>query len=414
MTTQIFQPSVVKKEAAARSPLSSRAYNEFQDLVIRDFSRLATVVNGLNAAYRLKVLEAEEERRKNSALLASLRTKQTQEDLQKAVADATLTHTQTFTDLTGLLWTSIDAARRLRIEPAFAQVMLPITQMVSRFGTKDPATDTVYLPETLRATPTAVDEGAGDIIPGNPELALDGMSGEPWIRKVIFPLESNQAEVAMDVDIDVPSLFASNANLLTIVPSPAGEVDILSIKYSTTDAPPTTELPGFTAVEGVSAYSSHFAPLAITKIRVRLRQRHFVTEEHEKVFLYGLKEVGLFLAELDRTNGQATIQNNNIAIFKIDAPAGYTFDKVTGFRSNPVFATGGNDNKIYYKLYSEVSLVNKRWDSFLDATPTIGSPLDLTSYNLSSIYLVVHLEYYTANSVSPVVKSFSFDYTVEV
>lgn len=414
MTTQIFQPSVVKKEAAARSPLSSRAYNEFQDLVIRDLSRLATVVNGLNASYRLKVLEAEEERRKSAALLWSLRSIETQRNLQKAAAAETLTHTQTFTDLTGLLWTQVEAARRLRIEPAFAQAMLPVTQMVSRFGTKDPATDTVYLPETLRATPTAVNEGSADIIPGNPELALDGMSGEPWIRKAIFPLESNQTEVTMDVDIDVPSLFASNANLLTIVPSPAGEVDILSIKYSTTDADPTTDLPAFVAVEGVSAYSSHFAPLAITKLRIRLRQRHFTNEEHEKVFVYGLKEVGLFLVELDRTNGQALIQDNNIAVFKIDAPAGYTFDEITGFRSDPDFATGGDDNKVYFKIYAEESLVNKRWDSFTDATPTPASPLDLSSYTLSSLYLVVHLEYNSDDSVSPVVRNYSFDYTVQV
>lgn len=407
----VFQPSVRKREAPYRGPMSSRDYNALQDEIVADMSRVARVLNSLSASVKLKNLELEEERRKLLAYAEDRRTQKKRDDYRRAVNGETITYWQTFRDLEGLSYTGVSAARRLRVEPAFGQAMLPWNQAVSRFATKNPDTDELFKPSTLKVTVTAVDEGSGDVKAGTPELAVDGLSAEPWIRKVLFPLEDDQDSVTMDVDIDVPSNFAADANLLTIVPSPAGEVDIVNVTYSTTQAAPSTALPGFVEVRNASAYRLHFAPLGITKLRIRLRQRHFVIEEAEKAFLYGLKEVGLYLVELDRTNGQPTIQNNNIAIFKVEAPAGYKFDKIKAFVSDPAMSVS---DKIYYRIYKEEGLTTKLFDSATDSAPTNSSPLSVVSHNATSLWVVLYLEYQTANKVSPVVSSFYMDYSVIV
>lgn len=412
MSSNVFQPTVKKREFPYRGPLSSRDLNSFQDEVVADLSRLALVVNSLSAAYHLKVLELEEERRKNAALLLQRREELEDEALRRAEAEETLTYVQSFRDLKGLLFTGINEARRLRIEPGFGTAMVPLTRMVSRLGSKDPETDQVFFPDTLSVSVAAVDEGEGDVKAGEPRLCVDSFGAEPWVRKVIFPLADTQNEVIMDVTINVPSLFAEDANLLTIVPSPAGEVDIVSVQYSVDDQEPSLDLPGFSEIEGAGATLCHFAPLAITKVKIRLRQRHFTIEENEKVFLYGLKEVGLFLAELDKTSAATPIQSNNTAIFAVNAPSGYTFDSILGFRSSPDFAVSGSDNKIYFQIYAEEGLSTKLWDSFDDATPTISSPLDISAQNLETLYVVVYLEYDSAEEASPVLRRFAFDYTV--
>lgn len=414
-----FEPSVVKREAPKRGPMSSSDYNTFQDQVVADLSRISRALNDLGARYNLKILELEEERRKIAALVEHFRTQKKLEDRQKAVLAETIRHYNAFRDLDGLLWTGISASRSLRIETVFGQAILPFNRCVSRFGSKNPVTDDLSQPSTLEVTATAVDEGsgtnAGDVKAGTPKLCVDSLSAEPWIRKVLFPMESDQAEVVMDVDITVPSLYASDANLLSIIPSPAGEVDIVDVKYSTTSAAPSTQLPGFTAKDNVTAMRIHFADLPITKLRIRLRQRHFVFEEAEKVFLYGLKEVGAFLVEWDKTTssgaGTPSIQQNNTAIFKVSAPSGYKFNQIKSFVSNPTFGTSGSPNGIYFRIYGNEALTQLRWDSYADTTPTSASPLSLSAHNLTSLYVVVYLEYDSTNKKSPVVESWYFDYT---
>ena len=402
----LFHPSAKKREAPYWGRISSVDYNSFQDEVIRDLSRLQFVINDLVTRYDKRTLELEEEIRKLSSKVKGV---QTELDLARrvaAVGSADQVYYQSFTDIEDLDFSQVSLERRLRIEPTFGIAMLPFNQGVSRFYIKNPQTDELFVPTSLNVTVTPVDEGNGDVIEGDPKLAVDGRASEGWVRQVKFPISSDQDSVTMDIDIDVPTTIADTSNILKIFPAPAGECDILDIKYSSSSAAPSTTLPGFSPKYQVSGAFYHFAPTVITKLRIRLRQRHFLSEEAEKTFLYGLKEVHLDLVELDKT--AISGNSSNQAVWKVSAPSGYTFNTLKEFYSDPDHS--GN-SFIHFEIYKEASLTTSIWQS--DSTPLTTTPIDISSDNLSTIYVVSRLGYDTGNNVSPVLNSFYLRYSTQ-
>lgn len=418
MSKDIFQPSVRIRSAPARGRTSSVDYNAFQSESVRDASSIATALNNLNARFEKRVTALEAELATANAKADRLAQHVTDDNLRAALLGNDLTYTNDLTSTAGLLFTNVSEARRLRIRPQFGQATVPFNQKVSRLYSLAPTTRDVFIPSNLQVSVAAVSEGSGaTIYADNPALAVDGRVGEGFIRKVAHPGASDVEAVTMDVNIEVPSLFATDANFLTILPTPAGQVDITNVWYSTTTAAATTALPGFSAVHNTHGIELHFAPLAITKLRIRLQQRHWYDDATEKVFAYGLKEVSLDLVELDKTNSGAGWQStDNLAIYKVDAPSGFTFDTIKSFTSTPTYATGASDNGIYFGVFAEEALSTNLWDSFTDpaiAYASSGSHVDISASTLSSIYVAVNLAYDTPNEVSPVLAAFQMAYSVQ-
>ena len=418
--SDIFQPSTKKREVPFRGIIPSKNYNGFMDTVVKDFSAVSSALNDLSARFNRLSLQRETESRTVFSVIQGAKATKEAEDLRALASGADITYDCQMTLLDNLSFT-IDEARRLRVDPLNRVCMLPFNGCVSRLYSVDPRIMEVYVPADVAVTVTAVDETGGTVWPDNPQLAVDGRLGIGFLRQVAFPVSSDKTSVTMDVDIDVSSLYSAYANLLTVMPSPAGQVDILSIKYSTTTATPTTDLPGFSATYNVSSAQYHFEPLAITKLRVRMRQQNWVIENAMKNFMYGIQELHLDIVDFDRTNngGSGFDATDNVAIFRVDAPTGSTFNQIKAFGSSPTYATALSDNGIYFALFENDALstgLATGWESYSDPTIAYNNPaswIDASGSPLSSIYVAVKLAYDSTNEVSPVLKSFYITYTVQ-
>jgi hypothetical protein len=152
-----------------------------------------------------------------------------------------------------------------------------------------------------------------------------------------------------------------------------------------------------------------------------MRQEHWVIENSMKNFMYGIQEIHLDLVDFDRTNngGSSFDSTDNIAIFRVDAPEGTTFENIKAFKSYPDYATAADDNGIYFGLFEDETLaigLAGGWDSYSDPSIEIddaGSWLDVSGSSLSSIYVAVKLAYDSTNEVSPVLNGFYLTYSVD-
>jgi len=259
---------------------------------------------------------------------------------------------------------------------------------------------------------TELDERGGRVTTGTPRNAFNGQNESFWTRTVSFPIASDVDYVTVQMDVDVPQSFAANANLLTLRPYPEGQIDILEILYSTDATEPSLSLPGFPSVgvNGAKALRYHFAPTSITKLRVKLRQRHGNERDGFKVFTYGLQELDLALVEMDKTN-DPSILNNNAIVWTLDAPANKSFNKITDFLSDPAWDTGGLPTGVFFQVFTDAGLTNKIWDSSVDPHPRV-TPVTVSG-TISTLYVVIALKYQTTTQVSPVLEKAGLSYTTK-
>jgi len=415
-SSEIFQASTRKREAPFRGKFKSRDYNSFQDEIIRDHANIAKSFNNLSARMNKRFLQLEGELRHLQASVDGNRSKRLRENLRLAIAGSDLTYDQDFSDLSDLTYDTggfaVSEANRVRVEPIYGQATVPFDRVVSRLYSFNPQTQELFVPGALTVTVTPIEEGSGaTITTDTPSLSTDGRIGEGFLREVALDPASDLEGVTMDVVINVPNTYASQANFFTLFPNPAGQVDVLAIKYSTsgTATYASADLPNFTPVNSASSVRVHFAPLAITSILVRLRQRNWVIEDNLKTFMYGLKEVHLDLVELDKLPEQGTFTDSNIAIWKLDTPdiGTYEFKTLEAFKSLPdheAVAGVGID----FRIYSDDSLSTLLWDGLSGSFP-VAVPAEVTS-----IYIVTALEYDTVGFKSPVLENFYLTYSVGV
>jgi len=415
----LFIPSLRKREVPFRGKLSSKDYNTFQDEAVTDMSRISTAINSLAARFDARLLQLEGELRGLQAAVMAARIQKKQEDLFNAIAGNSIYYHQSFNTLDDVRWDGIDPSRRLQIDRIHGKCMLPVNRRVSRFYYMNPSTDELFTPADLTVVAAAVDEGDGDVVVGDPSLAVDGKSGEGYIRRVIFSADTDQRYVTADFTITVPTAFADRANLLTLFPSPAGEVDVLNVLYSTTDAAPVTALQVYDEDGNLSSFSPqyevhslqlHFAVLGITSLTVRVRQSRSILENAERVFQYGFKEIHLDLIELDKTTIQAVFKSSNSVYFKVDAPDGYKFSTLSDLRSYPNFADVSS--YMIIQIFGNNNMVDEEiWDSASDV-PLSTTAVSVVSSSFTSIYVGVKMAYDSGQGVSPVLDRFYLKYEV--
>lgn len=419
-------PKFIKREAAFHGPIHSEDWNSTVDELEYDLNWLYDNIQSIKQEQtRIKfneslrdltmrsmterVVKAEDEQRR----LASLNG-----DSVYELRDFRTTDKLFFEHDDGVTW-SISDDNRLRIDIGYGQVTLPYDRVVSRFYTVNPDVRKVVPVEEVSADITAVSEDdALKVVNGEISNAFNGQNNEAWVREVWYPLHSDVEEVVVDVDITIPVALTSRSNVLQIHPYPDGLVDIIEIDYDTSNIDPTLDLtdeattkwngPSLPANES-TWLRGHFTPLAVQRLKLRLRQRNFVERNGFKVFVYGLQEVGLLLVDFDDDDTNLTASDpkqDKAVVMRFDSPDGFYFDEITGIWTDP---DAGDD--LVLALYSDFALSDKRWDSnspFPQSENAISLPAQT-----SSVYLAVGMGYDQANDVAPILKSITMRYITE-
>lgn len=421
MATSYFK----KRQVAPHSQIKSKDWNAMQDELERDlqviYDELRLLKQDLARAERGLVLS----RVLNRSLIERSLEREKQERFLKAVnGDTDLWELVDFRRTGNLLfkhptdvWT-ISEANRLRIDPGYGQATLPYDRAVSRFYSLDPDTRKVVPFTEIETEVTVVNEPDPlKVVPGEVKNAFNGQNESAWIREVWYPLHSDVEEVSCDLDVTVPVSVAAASNVLQIHPYPDGLVDVVHVYYETSDVAPTLDI---TTVGTTSWYGptfpqnesswlrGHLRPLAIQRIKIRLRQRNWVERNGFKVFTYGLQELGLLLVDFSSDDTNLSSSNptaDKSVVVRFDAPAGYTFRAVTGVWTEPLPFTD-----LVLAIYTDQALSTKVWHSG-QTLPQSASAIQIGA-GVPSLYMAVGMGYHQASDVAPLLERILLQYTV--
>lgn len=409
------------RPAAKRGPKVSNDFNAMMGELQGDLTSIVTEVNALGTeidrVHLTRYLESAAVRAHTDRLI---RDREVRNIFDAAAGDPITT----VVDLRGFLGPDfeivypdgMDQDRRARIEPIYGQMILPYDNVVNRIYGVNPDTGEVVMPGNVEITVTGYNDGGGTVTSGTKKYAVNGNNQDYWIREVRFPVASDVDYVEADFLIELPQMYTAYANLISIHPFPLGWADLLELKYSTTTAAPSADIPSFSAVNCSSFQRYHFVDTAITQIQVKIRQRHAVEKDGFKRFYLGLQELLVQLVDFTKTDSDDASQStyaHGAAVVRVDSPTGYDFEQITRFWSSPTYATTGNptEAKIYYRIYVDEALTDLRWYSYSNPAPQ-STAVDLSGEGFSSIYVLVSMEWESTSSVSPVLDAFALRYTV--
>lgn len=406
------QVSFVPKPATGHGPASSEDFNDMIAALLKDLMNLGTQANtnetSIKNVSRLLFQEFMNSRNiaarfvediKYRNLLKALRG----EDIDTLVSFRTFRGPEYYVSYEG-----ISAERRARVEPIYGQVLLPYNNIVNRMYAIDPETGDPILASGISAEVTGEGETGGTITEGDPLKAFNGENRDYWIRKVAFPLEHDVSDVAATIQVDLPDVFAGQANVLNIHPYPLGQLDIEEIKYSVDASDPSITLTGFTSIRSAGFTRWVFPAVSITKLSIKLRQRQFIEEDGQKTFYLGAQEISLQLVEFDQTAGEVQRTNNNSVVVAIEAPTGYYFGLLKRLFTNPGYATVLSETGIRLYIFTDESLTTQVWSSYDD--PRLeDTPVDISSGSFTKIYILVNLQF-LSTGVSPVLDDIVLSY----
>jgi len=407
-------PSFVPKPTSRRGVSRSSDNNDMIAAMTKDIFELATQANVNEVALKdlSRLLFNEFMIARNTAVRAIEAVRA--EHVIAAIADNTI---HNFIDLRTfrgpnyyITFEGLSTQRRARIEPTYGQALLPYNMYAERMYAVDPETDLVVVPENLSFEIT--DEcGSAEVSEGSFRNALNGNNRDYWIRKYTTSIHDDLDSVAATIDITLPRSLIERCNMVNLHPAPLGQLDIEELKYSTTAADPSTDLPGFVPSRCIGFSRWHFQDTAVTRLRIKLRQRNFIEEDGKKVFYLGLQEIGVRLISFDMTIGETQPTDNNGFIAVAEAPEGYTFDILKRLVSNPTYSTALVDHGISVRIYTDAALTNMVWNSGI--SPRLSDTnVDVSALAVNKLYLLVTLQYIGALNVSPLLNNIVFGYTV--
>jgi hypothetical protein len=416
MKNNTYQPTSVARSHIYRGQNESAKHNASERENSYDHIEIAKHINAIYNDIFTKARSLSSQGKANRESLLSLEENNDINKRMNAIEGSDETYHQTFRSFKDNVFTTgsqtIEEARRLRMDSVYGQVTLPYNGSASLFFSRNVIEDTVFVSPSLSYSVDSIDEGSGTVTEGQVENAFNGTNEDFWLREVSFPLDSDKESVTVRLNVNLPTSFQKNANMIQVRPSVPGWVDILDIQYSITGADPSITLPGFSPVYNASETRHIFAPLGITKLSVTLRTRNFIQNNGRKVFLNGLEELSLELVEFDQTFDSGKLLDNNAIITKIEAADGYKFSKIKNFFSNPDYELAARDTGIYHKIFTDSTLSDLVWYSYSDPNP-FDANIDVAAKNTSTLYVVTMLEYTTALGTPPVLDHFALKYDTE-
>lgn len=281
--------------------------------------------------------------------------------------------------------TGTPLSRRAIVDTIFGEATLPLNAIQSKFYSTSPRTGRIIPEENLSISVTgSFDKLDGDglvdreysseqtrLDAGDPELAFNGSNLDRWIRRVEFDLDSDVDHIETQITVRVPLSLNLEANLLSVRPHPNGSVDVLGAFLASDLSESFTALSGFQKAENAEGIRWHFPAQQVRQVRLWLRQRDWVEENGKKVFYIGAEEIGLFLADWDKTyvsDGELT--DNHSVLVRMDAPAGFRFATMHHFRSSPdYYLEDAGSRHVHYVIATDDQMVNIVWNSDQDQRP---------------------------------------------
>jgi hypothetical protein len=235
------------------------------------------------------------------------------------------------------------------------------------------------------------------------EQAFDGQDSTVWERKVKFNRDSVKSNVRCLMDVTLPSMSNPYVNKIHMKPYPEGTVDVQMITYDTL-AGQDIVLPSFPVdgENGIRSKMYSFNNIQPTKLKVYFRQRNNKMEDDYKTFVYGAKELGVEKVEY-RPAGKLGLK------FRLPSYETTLLSKIVSLRTDPDY-----DNIIYkVSLYPDESTFNADlpiWTSS-NSPITTTNTLDISSYGIDTIWVMVQLVQTSGDTRTPLLKSVTLTYT---
>lgn len=404
---KVVQPTVQRAPARARGPFSSEDYNNFQDQVYDDIQNLSEVINVLNNKL-VKILNTmESDTQSIRGNIDSLSERLNYREMVLGKAGAKIDKYLDFHDTSTIIFpTNLSSSKRAEFKAQFGEIYLPANSIENKFYNLSLRTNQIVLAPDFSVTVTntfdKLDgngtrnyENGGDVNPGTPEYAFNGINELSWVRTVTFPLESTVEEVECQLTIAVPSTVSSQANLIEIVPYPNGTVDLLELSTSPDLSSSFTSIDNFEAINNFQANRYHFSPRDVEQIRIRLRSRNWRDINGKKVFMYGLQELALKLVDYNKTSiVDSNFSDAITAVVKIDAPNSHVFNTLFRLDVFPDFFLEDAGNRhVRLRLSKTPDFSNIIWDSNLHVLPQHNANGGTSLGGASSLYAIFTLQF---------------------
>jgi len=206
---------------------------------------------------------------------------------------------------------------------------------------------------------------------GDPELAFNGTNLDRWVRRVEFELDSDVDSIETQLTVQVPASLNIESNVLSLRPHPNGSVDVTAVFTSADLSESFVQLPGFSEVENAQGTRWHFPAAQARQVRIWFRQRDWIEENGKKVFYIGAEEIGLFLADWDKTYDEdGELADNHAVLVRLDAPSGFRFATLHNFRSDPMFTLEDSGSRhTHFRVATDSAMLNELWNSDTDTLP---------------------------------------------
>lgn len=399
---QIVRASVQRKPSRKRGPLSSEELNNFQDQVVSDIVDLASASN-TNAS---KIIQAMTQLyAENQYLRRRIEALEESRDYQEFVfgKQGLKMHRQiSFRDSEGIIFPgTLPDDKATSYKAQFGELSLPISAVENKFYNFSLRTREVVIPDDFsyeisgqfdKADGNGIQdyEKGGTVTQGDAKHAFNGLDETVWSRKVSFPLESDVDEVEVEITAVVPSGISAQANLIELVPYPEGSVDIIEISTSPDLTSSFTLIDGFTEMNNAISTRFHFSPRNVDQIRVRLRCRNWREIRGQKVFTYGLRELGLKLVDYKKSHiVPDAFGDNYTAVVAIDAPVDHVFSTLYRVDPKPNFLLEDSDLRhIRLRLSTTQDFSGVFWDSSVNIAPQLGVISGVAMGSTATVYAI--------------------------
>lgn len=399
---QIVSPQVQRRPARFRGPHSSEDYNNFQDQVAHDIVDLAGGVN-TNANKIVRALNRTYS--ENLYLRRRIAALEEARDYREFVFGKQALNTDRYVDFHEadniIFPTALSADKAASYKGQFGELSLPINAVENKFFNFSLRTREVVVPDDFSVDVTGlfdkVDgkgvqdyEKGGTVTQGDPKNAFNGINETEWVREVSFPLESDVDEVEVQLTAVVPSGISAQANLMEVVPFPEGSVDVTELSTAPDVGSAFSLVDGFAEKRNLVSTRYHFAPRNVEQVRIRLRSRNWREIDGKKVFLYGLRELGLKLVDYKKEHtAQDAFGDNYTAVVQIDAPRNHNFTTLYRVDPTPNFLSEDADSRhIRLRLSTTQDFSGVFWDSATQIPPQLGVTSGVAMSAATTVYAI--------------------------
>lgn len=312
-------PTLRQNPVGFRSPASSTQYNEMHQQTLDDIITLFDTANQLERELTKAQEAFELVNRFQHMHIRELenRVYQLEEDIRRLQRQ---TGKKTLYVLANQMMVSsqVPAQERAYLDTTYEVAHLPITgKSVSKVYIYDEVTQQIAIPSSLKVEVLPKEKNGWRIEENSPLLALNGNNHTFWHRKVIMPLEDNPSKpVTCEFIITLPDTIIANreVNTITINPFPLHSLRIDKIEYRMDGD--WTLLPGWEVDPDThkpipKSYAGNlkfcFPDTAMSQIKITMTQFNWFEENHQKVYHFGLQEVGVFYNDYQSQMGRIEI-----------------------------------------------------------------------------------------------------------